>query len=195
MSCVYTMKPKGCSTLDFVRNNWTTKENVVLDVARVNFREVYFAVMNLKNKEITCKMLYLYFFPSQRYNLAYYEYDESNWDNDFIQCPKRILNLLTPTNDENSKMWRDSNLETIKLRELSKLTNKKVITFKTPHQFTNGNVYYSFYCEGKKICGGYLLENGLFIESAPVNFNLYGHMLKYEYKLSEYKTEELKMAS
>jgi len=81
-------------------------------------------------------------------------------------CPKKILELLTPTDNEYANKWRQANWDRIN----SKLTLKhgQIIKTSTPLTFTDGTQQDTFevHKRGKAYRFGMKLSNGTF--SAPI---------------------------
>jgi hypothetical protein len=84
----------------------------------------------------------------------------------YYDCPKRILDLLTPTNDERANHWRQVNRDRINSK--LKLKDKTIIKLPTPLTFTDGSKQDTFevHKRGKAWRFGMKLSNGTF--SSPI---------------------------
>ena len=122
----------------------------VIKSAIVNFKEYYAAVeeRNNKNEVIrvfagVCMINYVRD-PNEHYNFGYKDMDESVGPC-ISNCPKAILELLTPldpTTKRYAQDWRDSCWANINKRKHVKTGN--TLTFTNPIKFTDGTQHTIF---------------------------------------------------
>lgn len=116
----------------------------VLDSALVHLREFYVA-LKVTDKAtgeyyVTALVILVKLGREDRngFNCCYKTMDES-WGPYQTNCPERILKLLTPTDDANSKEWRRTCWEKIEKRKLVPPLRKDVVlNFRTPIPFSSG---------------------------------------------------------
>lgn len=165
---------------------WNKDTHEVLDVAIVK-RNTLYAAMRLKTGEsageVIC-IVYLLRWSRGYYNFSYKDMSEFSGPNE-IECPMRIMKLLTPLNDNSdpngwARNWRDKVYKFWDTRE--KLNSGKYL-LKTaePINFSNGLSFNHFIKKGKKIVAGTLQANNVFASYCNVRFNL-AHL---EYELLE----------
>ena len=155
------------------------KENMndnleVLDIAIVKRNTLYSAIRVKASNEVFC-VVYLLRWSKGAYNFSYKSMDEFAGPNE-IECPLRIMKLLTPLNDTNdvngwARNWRD---KVYKHWDTQKKINsgKFIIKTETPVNFRNGLSFSYFKKIGKKLFAGSLQVNGIFAPYCPVHFNL-----------------------
>lgn len=91
---------------------WETETHInrVLDSAIVHRKEYYAAVERITKetgaREVWCAVFLLNFVPSDSYGFGYKDMTESMGPY-VCQCPRRILDLLTPTDNETANEWRE----------------------------------------------------------------------------------------
>lgn len=114
----------------------------ILDCAVVHMRTAYLAVKRLSTGKVFAVVCLLSYRPKDMYNFGYKEMDES-MNPYYYDCPDRIMNLLTPAEDDGSIKWR----RTVQLTKETKVSNKRnqpklkvgdTVTFSTPVNFTKG---------------------------------------------------------
>ncbi len=137
----------------------------LLDIAVVGFRTAYLAVKD-KTKGYTFAMIYmLHRAPKAYYNFGYKDMSEFAGPG-VDDCPKRILDLLTPLDEiakldpdnvgesslEWAKNWRQRVLDN---SEAKKKRNKSlkngVLKASEPIEFSSGNCFQYFTKEGKQL--------------------------------------------
>ena len=75
------------------------------------------------------------------YNFGYKDMDETELPY-YYECPKKILDLLTTTNNENAKEWREKCYEKLSQKKYNlKLKEGDLIKFDSPLKFSNGYAY------------------------------------------------------
>lgn len=134
----------------------------VLDVALVSRVTMYAAVKHKETGEVYCHINLIQWSPKSEYNFSYKPMSEFAGPG-VIDCPLRILNLLTPLDNDKdpngfAREWRK---KVKKYWEKRKSLNggKKVIKTTTPIRFTNGMEYSYFLKNGKKVIAGILEDN------------------------------------
>jgi hypothetical protein len=129
----------------YSRETNDTKQ-ICLDYAMVNMSEIYIAVEQTDKygiKTITAEIMSIKFaneredgfvYPQMGYNV----YGEQCGVHQ-TSCPKRILDVLTPTDDITSNEWRDKCRKRLEHRaSVSKLQDGDYIQFSEKIQFNNG---------------------------------------------------------
>lgn len=131
MGWTTTNKPKGEPVLDFfIRKGvlrWSDENpNTyrVLDSAIVNFREFYAAIERINKatgeRIIWAAVILIEHRPKDpNYNFGWKDMDESVQPF-YYNCPARILDLLTPTENESSNCWRKACRDNIEKRKIVK---------------------------------------------------------------------------
>jgi hypothetical protein len=124
------------SIRDFFENQFQSgREEIeykVLDAAMVKYKEAYAAIL-YKNKtkgteEVFAATYLINFNRSYDYNFGYKDMSENSGPG-MINCPERILKLLTPTDNEYAIQWRKDNWERINKRKEMKKIPRDVGTF------------------------------------------------------------------
>lgn len=87
-----------------------THTHKILDSSLVHFSTWYAAMeianKNTSEKEVIALVVLVRMQPRKHYNISYKEMTEQSGPC-MRECPKRILNLLTPTENEYAKKWRE----------------------------------------------------------------------------------------
>lgn len=112
MGWTYMSKPE--SVKDWFRGEYGGENSLwkheVLDVAIVNMNELYAAVKRTHKESgescVWAAVFILNFRPSDYHNFGYKDMDESMGPYN-TNCHERILDLLTPTDNEESNKWRE----------------------------------------------------------------------------------------
>lgn len=155
-----TMHYTGTAKQFFIDRYKNEPNFEIVDIAIKNFRDVYIAVKNLKDGYIYCQTYMLYRAPKSSYeNFGYKPISEFMGPVN-AQCPKRILDKLTPLDElvekfnytedgvEYARGWRKRCLESIEFSK--KLSSGAVIKTDVPLDFTSGNSYQYFKKKGKR---------------------------------------------
>jgi len=146
MGWTYTYKPKTVSVREFFEERFNyTEENgkygKILDCAVVNLREAYIAYEigdAQGKKEVIAVVCVLDHNPNGCCNFGYKDMDETMGPYRY-NCPERILNLLTPTENELAKKWREKCWERIRAKKARpRLKKGMVIKFAKPIVFRSG---------------------------------------------------------
>jgi len=116
----------------------------VLDTALVNLTEFYVALEVVDkatgDRLVTALVFLVKMFPegTDGCNFCWKDLDE-NMGPTQMNCPERILKLLTPTDNANALEWRRACWEKIEKRKLVPPLRKDVVlSFKTPIPFASG---------------------------------------------------------
>ncbi len=138
MGWTYTNKSSHISAGTYIKENLLTWTNPgyqykLLDGGVVKFRTYYGAVekMDLATGErnVFAVVILLNYCRNDYYNFGYKDMDESMGpceDN----CPKRILQLLTPTDSKNANDWRERCWAKInKKKEMPKIVPNMVLQY------------------------------------------------------------------
>ncbi len=151
MGWTFNHRPKGESIFDFFSRefNYQTDRGIfhVIDCAS-NFTEAYLAVQSGPNEATTVSgvVCLLRYRNSDYYNFGYKDIGE-NCGPGVYDCPERILNLLSVTDNQNALEWRQRCQERI-LRRRSRPTISAgtVIEFSEPLTFKGGHEIRRFKC-------------------------------------------------
>ena len=135
MGWLYTYKPKGESMKEFFSKEFNGENSQVLDVALINFREAYIAYQ--VGDEVVALVCLVEFVQDSYYNLGYKSMDE-NMGPCYYNCPTRILEILTPTQNEYAREWREACWQRHQERAAKKVANGDQVRFAHPITFTNG---------------------------------------------------------
>lgn len=156
---------------DWFIENIDKEKCEVLDVAIVNRNTLYGAIREKETGDVICVVYLIRWSPRSEYNFCYKSMSEFAGPG-VIDCPLRILNLLTPLNDDKdsngwAREWRE---KVKKYWEKKKSLNAKSVVIKVnePITFTNGSSYHYFLKEKNRITAG-VVENNKFIPYTRVN--------------------------
>lgn len=146
MGWTYTYKPKNVSVRQFFEERFNYNEDdgkygKIIDCAVVNLRTAYIAYEigdALGKREVIAIVCALDYKPNDYYNFGYKDMDESMGPY-YYDCPERILKLLTPTEHEWAKEWREKCWKRIQRKKARpKLKKGMVIKFADPIVFSSG---------------------------------------------------------
>lgn len=146
MGWTYTHKDEGESVKEFFSKEFgyanEKRKTRVLDCAVVCLREAYLAFedMNLVDgtREVFAIVCALDYRPLDHWNFGYKDMDETMGPY-YYNCPERILNLLTPTDNEYALKWRRKCREAVERRKkVAKIKNGDILEFEEPIVFQNG---------------------------------------------------------
>lgn len=178
-------KPSYIKASDFILQNCFEWSNdapatyTVLDSGIVKLRTFYAAVERIEKatgeRTVFACVVLLGFWPKSRTgNFGWKIIGEAAGPNE-AQCPKRILDLLTPTDDENANDWRKRCLDTIAARkERPNLdVGMTIELFSNKYRITQNLGRRGFMIEGITLQGIYRLRTTQFasctIVSTPEN--------------------------
>ena len=137
MGWTYTHKEKDLSMKEFFTGQFGSHVEI-LDVAVVKLRTAYMAIKNINTGQVYAYVFLLDYVKNDYYNFGYKDMDETVMPYAF-DCPERILNLLTPTENERANEWRKKCWERIKERKNRPVVKDGMkIKFESPISFTNG---------------------------------------------------------
>jgi hypothetical protein len=163
MGWTYTEKPKHLSIFDFFSREFNHENEKtrsrVLACSTKNFSEAYMAYEILdketKSKKVIAIVCLIHFNRGE-FNFGYKDMEEFSGPYVF-NCPKKILDLLTPLKEDGkestgwAKTWRDRCWENIKKnKDVPKLKEGMKIRFNHPICFTNGEKIDTFYVKSVK---------------------------------------------
>lgn len=155
----------------------------VLDTAIVKRNTLFAAVKDLNTEQVFACIYLLRWSPKSDYNFSYKAMDETvgpyNYD-----CPKRIMDLLTPTDNDFANQWREKVRMYHKMNDILKKPNT-TIKLNKPVEFTNGLKFSYFKKEGRKIFAGEVQKNSVFCKFGQVSFNIISHMRNHGYEFIE----------
>lgn len=114
----------------------------ILDIALVNFTEVYMAYErhDLKTNEKTVHAIIclVKFVKNDEMNFGYKDMDESMHPF-YYNCPERILKILSPTTNESELSWRKECYKVINnRRKAAKLIDGMIVEFETELNWDRG---------------------------------------------------------
>jgi hypothetical protein len=151
----------------------------VLDCALVERSTFYAAVRNKETGQVSCDVLLIRWAPKSWDNFAYKDIGEFSGPVQ-CNCPKRIMKLLSPLDDENdSNGWAREWRKRVEAYWETRNTINKGYVVKTenPITFTSGAEYQYFKKLGRTIWGG-IINEGQFCPAKPVRINLTHFNLK-----------------
>lgn len=149
MGWTYTHKTDGISVFEFFQERFKYSKDdgsygKVIACATVNLHTAYMAYEIFspeKGKEVVALICRLDYVPNDYYNFGFKDMDETCGPNE-VECPERILRLLTPTEHEWAKKWREACWQNVKSRV--RLTKGKRVRSPQPLHFSNGESYQEF---------------------------------------------------
>jgi len=148
MGWTYTEKQKGQPVEKFFRERfeWEEKDGgiakSIIGCATVNLSEVYIAyeIINRdeNTREVVAVVCLVHFVPKSEFNFGYKDMDETMGPG-AVRCPEKILNMLTPTKNENALAWRKECRERLaKTKARPGIRQGDVLVFPKEIEFTNG---------------------------------------------------------
>lgn len=170
-------KSKHISPSDYFRSTFAHEPNhELLDIAIVKRMTAYMAVRLKDTNEVIC-FVYLLTYSKDYYNFGYKDMTEFCGPCQ-AECPKRILDLLTPLDekDENNNWaveWRKRCYDKInKKASLPKVKVGDIIKLDEPIGFTNGAKFQYFKKEERRNrwIGMFADKVGNLIHSSTVRF-------------------------
>jgi len=132
----------------------------VLDSALVSRSNLYGAIRNKMTGEVFCAV-FLIRWSRGHYNFSYKDMTEFSGPN-VIDCPKRIMKLLSPLNDKNdpnvwARNWRAKVEEYWNTRNT--INSGTVIKTENPIRFNSGYEYQYFKKIDRKLWAGVMVGN------------------------------------
>ena len=162
---------RGLSTKEFLRKEFEYESDrvrlEVLDIKIVKLNTAYMAVRRtnrVSNESFVFGAVVLLAYPRGHFDIRYKAMDEDTGPY-AVSCPESILNLLTPTDNENALSWRAKCRQTIADRK-ARLTLRRGMVFKTTNtvRFKNGKEGTLFIVFGQ---GGYGMVLGVSDDGVP----------------------------
>ena len=159
------------STKEFLRKEFEYESDrvrlEVLDIKIVKLNTAYMAVRRtnrVSNESFVFGAVVLLAYPRGHFDIRYKDMDEDMGPY-AVSCPESILNLLTPTDNENALSWRAKCRQTIADRK-ARLTLRRGMVFKTTNtvRFKNGKEGTLFIVFGQ---GGYGMVLGVSDDGVP----------------------------
>ena len=140
MGWTFTHKPKDQSVKAFFEKEFKSEHGRVLDCAVKN-RVAYIAFERSNGsgrREVFCIIALLQYRPRDQFNFGYKDMDECMGPF-AADCPARILDLLTDTDDKIALKWRKTCCEHLaREKRIKKLQPGTVIELATELRFTDG---------------------------------------------------------
>jgi hypothetical protein len=136
MSWTTTQRDKGTSNKDWFEREFPSI--LILDCSTK--RNVFYAACSPRTDPETVFALVCLtnWAPNDQFNFGYKDQDEQMGPCD-VDCPERILDLLTPTEHENSLAWRASCRKRNAVRAAKpKVKKGDCVRFALPIRFSNG---------------------------------------------------------
>jgi hypothetical protein len=148
----------------------------LLDAALVQRTTLYAAIKNKETSEVFCVVYLIRWSPKSWDNFCYKDMTEFSGPGQ-CNCPKRIMKLLSPLNDENdpngwAREWRKRVENYWQIRNT--INKGGVIKTENPLKFMSGAEYQYFKKIGRTIWAGTLI-NDKFAVLCPVRVNLAHH--------------------
>lgn len=181
MGWTFVHKGRGGKIKEFLSTemNWESggTKVTVLDCAVVAMRTAYLAVETIREdvRKVVGVVVLLDYRPQDYYNFGYKVMDEASHPY-YYDCPARILDLLTDTDNENALSWRATCREKLnKQASRPKLYSGAYIVFERSITFSNGEALTDFYVmnakkrmytKGKGFYGQYKLPKSVFEDRA-----------------------------
>ena len=149
----YERKPDGLSLSEDLAAKFSfeteTQSSVVLDCALAKLRVAYMAVRttikntgNTRVHGLICRVDYR---PDEYFSLGLKDMDESEHPY-YYDCPARILDLLSPTDDPNALRWREScRREIAERKAAAPLKSGHYLILNSPLRFADGSSHTRFF--------------------------------------------------
>ncbi len=144
MGYTFINKENRMKMFDFFSNEFNNENDnikfTVLACKTVN-KVAYLAVEKI-NKITGEKLIFavvcIISYAKDYYNFGYKDIDEFMHPY-YYECPDKILNMLTPTENESAKLWREKCRENNhKIEKMPKLSIGSIIEFENKIRFNNG---------------------------------------------------------
>lgn len=145
----------------------------VIDVSIIKRKTLYAAIRDKETNKVFALVFLLRLSPRSYYNFSYKDMDET-MEPFYYDCPMKIINKLTATDNENSNIWRNKVLDYHNKMNIAK---KSIIKIRGGIEFTNGMTYFYFKKDGHKIFAGRLLDNNIFSKECKVSINKFPDVL------------------
>lgn len=154
-------KPKHITTKEWVKSNYSSDEIEIVDVA-AKLTEVYVAFKVKRSGKIFALILLVHHNSRSYYNFSYKSMDEFCGPG-ATNCPKRILELLSPlTKEEDPNGWAEKwrNECWNKLFNAANSKGKEYILLDKEVSFTNGAKFNCF----RKVTGRRGVYTGVYLD-------------------------------
>lgn len=169
-------KPKHITPTEYFKDMFANEPNhELLDIAIVKRTQCYMAV-KLKDTGEVIALVYMLTYARGYYNFGYKSMSEFCGPG-IDECPKRILKLLSPLNDENdpngwAREWRKRCQDNIDGRTAGvKVNEGDIIKTEEPIGFSNGGKYHFFRKQSRQNRWTAMIEvGGRLIDSVTVRF-------------------------
>lgn len=157
----WTSFPMHKPVKEWFKEEWGNDYEVV-DSALVNRSTLYGAIKKKSTGLIFCAVFLIRWSRSE-YNFSYKDMSEFSGPS-VINCPQRIIKLLSPLNDENdpngwAREWRKKVEDFHQKRNTIKKSKDKIFKTTSPVNFTNGCSYQYFKKIGRTLIAGILCDN------------------------------------
>lgn len=146
--------PYGEKVDEFLRMECEHDEQRILASSYVNY-SVWYAALKLTTNEVVAVICLVRMTKSRE--ISYKSMDETVGPYEY-GCPRKILELLTPTNSEYAINWRKQCWENIEKRKKLKFKVGQKLIFKEPVRFTTGKEHTELLIQSVKplrFCSGY----------------------------------------
>lgn len=158
MGWSFTHKQKGEKLFDFFSREFNHENGKVLDCATKNMvAYIAYEFIPKRNEETMKKevgaLVCLLKYVKDEYNFGYKDMDETMGPY-YHDCPKRILDLLTPTDNVTALKWREECSKTNNIKKGDK------IRLSIPLKFNDGSTLSEFLVESLRPMRFVSLENG-----------------------------------
>lgn len=150
MGWTYTHRPRGMSHLEFFGREFNGSRTRVLDAGSYSYTEVYLALGTWENgyvegtvpDDVVGVVCLTKWVPNDpQFNFGFKEMTEDMGPYCY-NCPERILEQLTPTENEYALRWREQCWKTIRRRKARpKLKVGDVVLFSRELTFTDGTCF------------------------------------------------------
>lgn len=145
MGWTFTSRPKGTPIKTFLKERVFGPNFEILECAVVKRTTAYVAARNLETGKVFACVFLLAYRPNDRgFEFGYKDMTEDCGPN-AIECPERVLDLLTPTESKWALEWRAKCRERLATKKaVPKVKPGDVIRFATPIRFRDGSVRDTF---------------------------------------------------
>lgn len=138
MGATNMKRPKGLSNREWVKQNLLMAGQTILDCTTLptsgEWQRVFYAAVREDNSGDVWALVLLMHFGGGYYNFTYKALDDTVGPCE-TSCPKRIIDLLTPTDSKYASEWRQQCLANQPTR---KSARGDIIEFQAPLRFGNG---------------------------------------------------------
>lgn len=140
MGWLETVRPTGVSLEEFFQNEWdpTCERSEIIASGSRGFTEFYAAIKDHVIGDVTAVAVHIRHVRDDRYNIRYKDVTEDSVPT-IVRCPEKVLDALSPTDDDGANKWRKRCREWNARQKLARsLEDGELVRFDHPIRFRDG---------------------------------------------------------